>query len=149
MGCRHASFPCGSPWRIRLVSLNNIFSINQKAPNPEDAWDFVKFVSSEEWAKLRSRSSYELVARQKYIQPKDGIDFNISAFYTVKPILPSTHDEDELFGKYSLYELYEIGRNLFQEVMDNKKGVSEALKEWETKGNQVLKKKQANPVYSK
>ncbi|WP_197258240.1 extracellular solute-binding protein [Paenibacillus dendritiformis] len=132
-----------------LVSLNYIFSINQKAPNPEDAWDFVKFVSSEEWAKLRSRSSYELVARQKYIQPKDGINFNISAFYTIKPILPSSHNEDELFGKYSLYELYDIGRNLFQEVIDNKKGVSEALQEWETKGNQILKKKQANPVYSK
>ncbi|BFH67788.1 MAG: extracellular solute-binding protein [Paenibacillus dendritiformis] len=131
------------------VYLREIFAVNQKAANPEDAWDFVKFVSSDEWAKLRSRSSYELVARKKYIQPKDGLSFNISAFYTMKPTPPSAQKEEELLAKYSLYELVEIGRNLFQEVMDNKKGISDALKEWEAKGNQVLKKKQANPVYSK
>lgn len=133
-----------------LVSLSSIFSINQKASNPDDAWDFIKFVSSDEWAKLRSRSSYELVSRQKYLKPKDGTDFNIAAFYTMKPVPPTEYDEDELLMKYNnIYEVIEIGHNLFQEVLDNKKSVSDALKEWESKGNQLLKKKQANPVYNK
>ncbi|MFD3269043.1 ABC transporter substrate-binding protein [Paenibacillus dendritiformis] len=132
-----------------LVSLHNIFAINQKATNPEDAWDFVKFVSSDEWAKLRSRNSGELVSRQKYLKPKDGTDFNIAAFYTMKPVLPTEHNDEELFMMYSnLWEVQEIGSSLFQEVIDKKKSVSDALKEWETKGNQVLKKKEPTPVHS-
>lgn len=133
-----------------FVNLSNIFAINQKASNPDDAWDFVKFVSSDEWAKLRSRSSYELVSRQKHLKPKDGADFNIAAFYTMKPVPPTENNDDEIFLKYTnLWEVYDIGQTLFQEVLDNKKSVSDALKEWESKGNQLLKKKQVDPEYNK
>ncbi|WP_019420608.1 ABC transporter substrate-binding protein [Paenibacillus sp. OSY-SE] len=128
------------------VSLNNIFSINQKAPNPDDAWDFIKFVNSEDWAKIRSRSSWEMVARKKFITPKDGANFNIAAFYTVKPVPPTSADPNELFIQMpNAWQVQEPGQTLFKDVVSGKKTSADALKEWETKGNQILQQLKKNP----
>ncbi|MCY9541469.1 extracellular solute-binding protein [Paenibacillus alvei] len=118
--------------------LYNIFSINQKAANPDDAWEFIKFINSEDWAKLRSRSSWEMVSRQQYIKPKDGTNINISAFYKTKPVPPTKTDMDKLMGDGNLWQINQIASELMKQVIDKKKSVSEALKEWETKGNQLL-----------
>lgn len=118
--------------------LYNIFSINQKAANPDDAWEFIKFINSEDWAKLRSRSSWEMVSRQQYIKPKDGTNINISAFYKTKPVPPTKTDMDKLMGDGNLWQINQIASELMKQVIDKKKSVSGALKEWETKGNQLL-----------
>ncbi|GGH26114.1 ABC transporter substrate-binding protein [Paenibacillus segetis] len=129
------------------IYLNNTFSINSSAPNPETAWDFIKFIGSEEWAKLRSRAStYEMVARKTYIQPKQGLDYNIQAFYLLKPFPPSNPKDDKLMSeKPGLYSITNSGRTFFQEVLDNKKTPEEALNEWAEKGNKMLQEIKNNP----
>lgn len=129
------------------IWLNNIFAINSSAPNSETAWDFIKFINSEDWAKLRSRSnSYEMVSRKTYIKPKEGLDYNIQAFYLLKPNAPTNPKEEKLMqDKPGLYGVTNIGRNYFKEVLDNKKTPAEALKEWEEKGNKMLLEIKNNP----
>jgi multiple sugar transport system substrate-binding protein len=85
-----------------------------------------------------------MVARKKYITPKEGTQFHIEAFYNIKQ--GPTVDENKIYQeKPSIYTIQQIGQNVFQEVAKGKKTVKEALKEWQTKGNVVLQKIKENP----
>ncbi|WP_019636197.1 ABC transporter substrate-binding protein [Paenibacillus fonticola] len=129
------------------IWIGNTFSINSTAPNAEAAWDFIKFVNGEEFAKLRSRSnSYEMVSRKSYITPKAGQTYNIEAFYQLKPTPPASPAEEKLMRDMpGLFGITNAGRPLFQEVLENKKSITEALKEWEEKGNKMLMELKKNP----
>lgn len=129
------------------IWLNNTFSINSAAPNAETAWEFIKFINGEEFAKLKSRSnSYEMVSRKSYIQPKQGLDYNIQAFYLLKPVPPTDSKLDKLMmEKQGLYSVTNMGRTYFQQVVENKKTPAEALKEWSDKGNTMLQEIKLNP----
>lgn len=128
------------------IWLNNTFAINSSAPNAETAWDFLKFINGEDWAKLKSRGSYEMVARKSFIQPKQGQTYNIQAFYLLKPLPPTNPKDDKMMSeKPGLYSITNSGRSSFQEVIDNKKTPEEALKDWETKGNKMLQEIKNNP----
>lgn len=129
------------------IWLSNTFAINSSAPNPETAWDFIKFINGEEWAKLKSRSnSYEMLARKTYIQPKMGLDYNVQAFYLLKPTPPTDPKDEKLYSeKPGLYSVTDSGHTFFQQVLENKKTPAEALKEWEEKGNKMLQEIKNNP----
>lgn len=129
------------------IWYNNTFSINSSAPNAEGAWDFIKFVNGEEYAQLKSRSNtYEMVSRKSYIQPKQGLTYNIQAFYLLKPFPPSNPKDDKLMTeKPGLYSITNVGRTFFTEVLENKKTPEEGLKAWAEKGNEMLQEIKLNP----
>lgn len=129
------------------IWYNYTFSINSNAANPETAWDFVKFVNGEEYAKLKSRSNtYEMVSRKSYIQPRQGLSYNIQAFYLLRPFPPTDPKSDKLMSeKPGLYGITDVGRRSFNEVLENKKTPEEALNEWAEKGNKMLQEIKLNP----
>lgn len=129
------------------VNFNNTFSINTNAPNPETAWEYIKFINGSDYAQLKSRSNtYEMVSRKSYIQPKQGLSYNIQAFYLLKPLPPTNPKDDKMMmEKPGLYSISDVGRQYFQQVLDNKKTPEEALKEWADKGNEMLQKIKLNP----
>ncbi|NBD22754.1 ABC transporter substrate-binding protein [Paenibacillus glycinis] len=128
------------------VYLSNLMAINVNAQNPDDAWDFIAFDNSKEWAKLKSRSTYEMVARKSFLKPKDGLNYNIAAFYTLKPVSPQEPAIRQLFlDKPNLYQLDTIAQQLFLDVLQKKKTVDEALKELQTKGDALLQQIKTNP----
>lgn len=121
------------------IGLSQLMGINAKAPNAEDAWDFIKFMNGRDWAKMKSRSQYELVARKEFLQPIGGLSYNIDAFTKLRPLPPATVDENTLYQKNPhIWEAQHFGYMLFQDVMSGNKEVAEALAEWETKGNAAL-----------
>jgi multiple sugar transport system substrate-binding protein len=130
------------------VYLNQLSGINATAPNPEDAWEFVKFMNGKEWAKLKSRSTYEMSARMEYVKPRDGMSYNIEAFTKMKPApLPqSSQQEQELYRqKPNLNMVSEIGSRAYSDIIQDKKSVKEALEFWDTKGNDLLQKIKTKP----
>lgn len=129
------------------IWYNNTFSINSSAPNAEGAWDFIQFINGEEYAQLKSRSNtYEMVSRKSYIKPKQGLTYNIQAFYLLKPFPPTNPKDDKLMAeKPGLYSLTNVGRTFFTEVLENKKTPEEALKAWAEKGNEMLQEIKINP----
>ncbi|MBW7473610.1 extracellular solute-binding protein [Paenibacillus oenotherae] len=131
------------------IYMNNLMTINAKAANSDDAWKFIEFNNSKEWAKLKSRSTYEMVSRISFLKPKDGADYNIKAFYTLKPVPPSDTDNERLYrDKPNIWDVNQYGSQLFMEVIDGKKSVEEALKEWQTKGDALLQKMKEDPQAS-
>jgi len=130
------------------IYMNQMSAINATAANPNDAWEFVKFMNGKEWAKLKSRSTYEMSARKEFIKPRDGMIFNIDAFTTMKPAPQpnsSFKDQELMNEKPNLRLITELGSRFYSEVMQGNKSVKEALQEWETKGNDVLQKIKLNP----
>ncbi|NOV03372.1 ABC transporter substrate-binding protein [Paenibacillus planticolens] len=126
------------------IYMNGIMGINAKAQNPEDAWKFIKFVNGDDWAKLKSHSSYNLVARSKYLKPKDGMDFHMEAFYNVTPA-PMDNSFKIYRDKPNIYQVQEIGRQQFNLVLQGKTTAREALKIWQTQGDAMLKQMKENP----
>jgi multiple sugar transport system substrate-binding protein len=130
------------------IFLNNLSGINAKAANPDDAWEFVKFMNGKEWAKLKARSTYEMSARKEFVKVRDGMSYNVDAFTKMKPapIMQSSAEEQALYReKPNLNMVSELGNRAYSEVIQGKKSVKEALQEWETKGNDLLQKIKLNP----
>jgi multiple sugar transport system substrate-binding protein len=136
------SFP-EAPGVVANIGLNNLMAINAKSTNLDDAWKFLEFCNGEKWAQLKSHSTYQMVARKKYIQPLDGI--HIEAFYNKIKQAPMVNGNDLYQSKPNIWTIDQIGQNIIQEVSTDKKTVKEALKEWQTKGDLVLQKIKENP----
>ncbi|MFD2333960.1 ABC transporter substrate-binding protein [Cohnella sp. GCM10020058] len=128
------------------ITLSALTSINAKAANPDDAWAFVKFMNGEDWAKLKSRSSYEMTARKSFIKPRDGMNYNINAFTQLQPApQQSLADAKLLQERPNLNYINQLGSSEFQQVLSGKLSVKQALKEYEEKGNDMLQKIKLNP----
>lgn len=130
------------------IYLNQLSGINATAPNPEDAWEFVKFMNGKEWAKLKSRSTYEMSARKEFVKERDGMTYNVEAFTKMKPApLPqSSAKEQQLYAdKPNLYMVSDLASAAYDDVIKGKKTVKEALADWEAKGNDLLQKIKTNP----
>ena len=127
------------------MSFNTITAINTEAQNPDDAWKFIQFINSEEWAKIRSRSSHEMVSRKSYIKPKEGLNFNIQSFYAMKPSPNNAVEINLRRQANNLYTVESAGYELFDKVIKGKMTTAEMLKEWETKGNALLLAIKKNP----
>ncbi|MCM3340018.1 extracellular solute-binding protein [Paenibacillus sp. MER TA 81-3] len=120
------------------MRFDSIMAINTQAQNPDDAWKFVQFINGEDWAKIRSRSTYELVTRKSFIKPKEGMNYNIQSFYAMKPA-PSNPVEDKLNREYrNLWMIDNSVYELFEKRIEGKLTTADMLKQWETKGNQLL-----------
>lgn len=129
--------------------MNGIMGINQKAQNQADAWKFISFINGEDWARLKSYSTYQMVSRKKYIKPPGGATFNIAAFYGSKPVLPSMSDqklymENQYFGQVA-GNVQQLGQQYFMQALQGKLTVKEALNKWQTDGDAALKQFKENP----
>jgi len=124
--------------------MNGVMGINAKAQNVQDAWRFIKFVNGPEWARAKSYNSYQLVSRKSYIKPPGGTDFHIEAFYQMTPA-PQPPENQLYRTKPNLYRVQELGRNLFQQVLQGNIEIRDALKQWQTEGDSLLQQIKDNP----
>lgn len=126
------------------IYMNGIMGINAKAQNQKDAWEFLKFVNGEEWAKLKGRSVNQMVSRKKFIQPRDGLTYNIKALYSLTPA-PANEMNKLYREKPYIGQVQSMGFNYFKQAMDGTKGVRDALKEWQTAGDARLQQLKDDP----
>lgn len=136
-----------NPEISRDVYLSNIFAIRANSPNADAAWELIKFINGEQYAKIKSRSMNDgLLSRMGMTKEYSGI--NLDAFYKLKPQIDdsvSTVEDKipvEFYSQY--YSIYsrEIGL-----VESKEKSVDEALKTIEEEAqvalDQALKDKAA------
>lgn len=129
-----------------MVSMDPIMGINAKAQNPEDAWRFIKFLNGVDWAELKSMSTTSMVSRSTYIKPRDNVQFNIEAFYS---LLPAPINTDSIYYSGRSSEIYwmmeNIGQDNFRKVLDGEISVKQGLQQWQTEGNTLLQLAKDNP----
>lgn len=130
------------------ISINTLFAVNIKAQNPDDAWAFVKFLNGEDWAKFKSRSSYEMPTRTAYIKVREGMSYNVDAFTKMQPAPwpgSSLAEQRLLREKPNLYMVNELVNTAYNSVFQKQRTVDEALAWLEEKGNDLLQRIKTNP----
>ncbi|TJY43594.1 extracellular solute-binding protein [Cohnella pontilimi] len=129
-------------------SFNSLAGINSKAQNQDDAWEFVKFMNGKEWAKFKSRSTYEMPSRTEFIKEREGMHYNVKAFTQLKPApwMGSSLNDQKLYRERpNLNMMQQLVNNAYMSVFQGQKSVKQALQDLETKGNDVLQKIKLNP----
>ncbi len=127
-----------------MIWYNGVMSINAKAQNQDDAWDLIQFVNSKKWMELKAQSAYQLVARKELNKPKEGLDYNIGAFFQLTPS-DNPYDSKIYREKPNIWNIQNIGQQKFQAILQGSITVKQALGEWQTEGNVMLKKIKDNP----
>ena len=125
-------------------SISRIFAINAESPNRDAAWDFIRYIHSDEFARVKSKmSSGQLPVRTKYIVDEEGR--NIAAFYQLKPSGTNLYAGFEDVPSIFYSQAYMIGQEEMQAVLDDKKTVKEALASMQTRLQAALDEAIANP----
>lgn len=127
-----------NPDSSSFFSLNQIFAFNAKTSNPRAAWEFIKYLSGDEYARVISRSlgNNGLPVRTEYI--KDPEDRNIQAFYKLKPEETSLYSNYDKLPAAFLSSLNQMIREELELVMRNEKSVDEAMNDIQEKGQAEL-----------
>ncbi|HEX7057526.1 MAG TPA: extracellular solute-binding protein [Bacilli bacterium] len=126
------------------IWYNGVMSIAANAQNKDDAWELIKFINSEKWMQLKAESSYNLVARKQLNKPKEGLDYNIDAFFALTPV-ENPYNNKIFRDKPNIWQAQNIGQSKFMEALQGQKSVKQALGEWQSEGNVILQKIKENP----
>jgi multiple sugar transport system substrate-binding protein len=124
----------GTTWEN---SLGEIFAINANAVNKDAAWEFIKFVNSNEFAKIRYSNPRSLSTRTGVKMEYDGV--NLNAFYTLKMKINNNNGSkrskipDEFPAEFQKIQNREI-----KLVQEGKKSLDEALEVMQSEGQQAL-----------
>jgi len=119
------------------MSVQNIFAIDAKSANPEAAWDFISYITSDEFARVtsKSRNGGGFPARVKYVGDEGK---NMAAFYSLKPSQMTMYkDFDKLPRDFSM-QFDGLVQQELQSVTEGRVTVSEALDNLQAKGQQLL-----------
>ncbi|QJD83921.1 ABC transporter substrate-binding protein [Cohnella herbarum] len=125
-----------NPDETTALHLNQIFSINAKSQNIEAAWELIKFINGEEWAKLKSKSSSVLLTRFENMKEMYGHD--IEAFYKLKPN-GKFYNSDGLPDAFHK-EFNALGNEEILKVIQGTSTLEDALIEIEKNGQVILNK---------
>lgn len=116
--------------------VSEIFAVNANSSSPRAAWELVKYVNSDEMARLLSKTeNFGFLSRTAYVKERDGR--SLEPFYMLnmsdsglmngdEKIPPEFHDP---YGEMAGIEI--------QAVIDGKKSVDEALRTIQAKGQEI------------
>lgn len=136
------------PETTRSVYLYDVFGIRAGSPNADAAWDFIKFINGEDFAKIKSRTMNNgLLSRMGYNKEFDG--HSLDVFYKLKPKVSadmySRTDEIpvEFYSQFQQIQDRELAL-----VQEKKKSLDEALQTMEQESqvalDKAIKDKEAN-----
>lgn len=117
-----------------------IFSIHADSSQKQAAWEFVKFVNSEQFAKAKSKTNgFALPTRTDYIYNPEGR--HMEAFYSLKPdVNPTRIDYDN--GPEGFHtRMKEIISSEAKAVMVGAKTLDEAIASMQERGQKLLDEK--------
>jgi multiple sugar transport system substrate-binding protein len=129
-----------NPDKTTTFGVSELFAVNAQSTQQRAAWEFVKYLNSDEFARIQSRSSQQLLSRTKYAKEKDG--HSLEAFYKLKA------DTDFYKGYEKVPQnFFQVFNQLVDEemkpVLEGKKSLDEVLPIIQTKGQEALDKAKA------
>ncbi|GAA0137494.1 hypothetical protein YSY43_43350 [Paenibacillus sp. YSY-4.3] len=125
-----------APEYTRDISLRGIYSIRADSPNVDAAWELVKFINGEDYARIKSRTiNNGLLSRMDYSTEYHG--HSLEKFYKLKPKL------DDSIIMYDTppgvsNELFKLSERELMLVLDKKTTLDEALQTIESEGQALL-----------
>jgi len=124
-----------NPNMTNALYLGSIFAVNNHSAQKQAAWEVVKYINSEEHAKVESKTmNGQIPVRKDYVPDKEII--NIEPFFALKPAVKRWSDSavtpefNQAFDELATKEL--------QLVADGTKSLDEALAAIQAEGQQLL-----------
>ncbi|MFC5649411.1 ABC transporter substrate-binding protein [Paenibacillus solisilvae] len=119
------------------MSFGQIFAVNAKSVNAEAAKEFIRYITSEEYARVTSKvQDGSFPVRTKYLDDKDN--HNMKAFYSLKPVQSSLYKDYDKLPQNFFMQFMGIAQEELKGAFDGKKSIDEALAAAQTKGQQAL-----------
>ncbi|MNJ58223.1 hypothetical protein D3C77_538460 [compost metagenome] len=124
------------PNKTNSVHIRDITSIRLGSANVDAAWDFIKFINGEEFAKVKSRTlSNGLLSRVGFTTEMKGI--SLESFYKLSPKMSTDQGQSPVPRDfhYTFRQIIEEEVNLLEQ---NKKNIDEALETIQFEGQAAL-----------
>ncbi|MFD1953191.1 ABC transporter substrate-binding protein [Paenibacillus thailandensis] len=120
------------------MSFNTIYAINAQSPSTDAAWQFINYVTSDEYARVASKSGFYngFPIRTDYIKDEEGR--NYAAFYALKPSTRNPYGEFDKLPSNFYMEFDGIANQELTGVQEGTKTLDEALQSLQEKGQAAL-----------
>jgi multiple sugar transport system substrate-binding protein len=115
--------------------LFNLFAINAQTSEQRAAWEFIKYLNGDEFARIMSHSTQQLLSRTSYIKDKEGR--NVEALFKLKADTSLYQDYANLPRSFSLSQIVD---DEMKPVLEGKKTLDEVLPIIQAKGQEALDK---------
>lgn len=126
-----------NPEESSYISYQNIFAINSNSTNIDQAWEFISYITGDEYARVKSKVNYgNLPLRTAYLS-KDN-ERNYDAFYKVRPSSQNINMDYMKLPEIFQYEFYTVMQSELAKIGNNEATVAEALSTLQIKGNELL-----------
>lgn len=135
-----------NPDQSSMMSFNNIFSIRSESPSKDAAWKFLSYVTSEDFARVKSKSNnYNgLPVRTKYITDTEG--HNFAAFYDLKPSTFNSYKDFDKLPQSFWGEFRGAASQELEKVKKKEQELDAALDILQVKGQEMLLKEDPVPT---
>ncbi|WP_054023456.1 ABC transporter substrate-binding protein [Bacillus sp. FJAT-28004] len=134
-----------SPDESNFMSFNMLFAIRAESPNKDVAWGFLNYVTSDDFARVKSKSNnYNgLPVRTKYITNAEG--HNYAAFYELKPSTFNSYKDHDKLPDSFYEEFITAVKEEMKKVKEDKQDLNAALGILQVKGQEMLAKEDPAP----
>jgi multiple sugar transport system substrate-binding protein len=118
-------------------SVGNVFAVNAQSPNLRAAWEFVKYIDSEDFARVKSKSlvSGNLLSRTSYNPDVDGV--SMEPFYKLEPAADPVDPLENAPSGY-IGTFFTMIKDDLQAAIDGKKTLDEAIADMQSRGQEAL-----------
>lgn len=127
------------PDQSQYTWYSDIFAIAKDSPNAEAAWEFISYISGDDYARVKSKVTNMggFPIRTEYIKDEEG--HNFAAFYKLKPSrqMQDYAEYESLNPQFGMM-FYGHMQEEFKAVQDGTKSIDEALQTLQVKGDELL-----------
>lgn len=126
-----------NPDQGNAISAPQIFAINAKSSNIQAAWEFVKYINGDEFARVTSKgtASGGIPSRLKYLS--DNFGRNMEAFYKLKPNDYTQNSGARIPPTFNL-SFSSIAEQETRDAFEGRKTIKEALDTMQSQGQMIL-----------
>lgn len=123
------------------MQIYQIFVVNAASEQTDNAWQVVKHINSEEMARIKSKSTAELLTRTTHTSGKDGR--SLEAFYKLKPNPYNPYEDfselpDMFFGQF-----LQLLNTELKAIIEEDKPIDEAIRDLQREGQKALMQAEA------
>lgn len=134
----------GNPESAATLTLGTIFAIPAQSANVRAAWEFVKYVNGEEYARVTSKSFRMGTLSSRIAYAKDPDGHHLEAFYKAGGSAPSLVKSMANVPESFIGQLFGIAETEFKDALEGRKTIDDALQVIQEKGQaELIKAKQA------
>jgi len=127
-----------NPDTTSYMNFYNIFAITEASPNKEAAWKFLSYMTSDDYARVKSKSGFNngFPVRTKYITNEDGR--NYAAFYALKPTTVNMYKDYDKLSQAFQMGVYGLFSEELAKYKDGSITLDEALANIQLRGDELL-----------